>query len=78
MIYKIIIIVFLLGIIYSLFAALYKMMRIGSSANQENQQNLKDKDNTVRYLTIRISLSIILFILFILGYLFEIIPRQGF
>lgn len=78
MIYKIIIIVFLLGIIYSLFAALYKMMRIDSSANQENQQNLKDKDNTVRYLTIRISLSIILFILFILGYLFEIIPGQGF
>ena len=63
---KIIIILFLLVIVGSLGSALFYLVR--------------DKGNstrTVKALTIRIGLSVTLFVLLMLGYYFGLIPKQG-
>lgn len=63
---KILVILFLVVILSSLGSALYYLM--------------KDKgqsDRTVKALTIRISLSVILFVLLMAGYYFGLVPRQG-
>ena len=66
MLIKIIIILFLIIIIGSLFSALTFLYKDGGSGTR-----------TVKALTIRISLSIILFILMMLGFYFGIIPGKG-
>lgn len=63
---KIIIIVMLLLIIGSLFSALTFLYKDNGSGKR-----------TVKALTIRISLSITLFILLMLGFYFGIIPARG-
>ena len=63
---KFIIILFLLVIVGSLGSALFYLVR--------------DKGNstrTVKALTIRIGLSVTLFVLLMLGYYFGLIPKQG-
>lgn len=63
---RIIVIVFLLLIVGSLASALYYLV--------------KDKgqgDRTVRALTVRISLSLILFLMLMAGYYFGVIPHRG-
>jgi hypothetical protein len=63
---KILVILFLVVILSSLGSALYFLM--------------KDKgqsDRAVKALTIRISLSVILFVLLMAGYYFGLVPRQG-
>ncbi len=63
---KILVILFLVVILSSLGSALYFLM--------------KDKgqsDRTVKALTIRISLSVVLFILLMASYYFGLVPRQG-
>lgn len=63
---KILVILLLVVILSSLGSALYYLM--------------KDKgqsDRTVKALTIRISLSLALFILLMAGYYFGLVPRQG-
>ncbi len=66
MLIKIIIILFLIIIIGSLFSALTFLYKDGGSGTR-----------TVKALTIRISLSILLFILMMLGFYFGIIPGKG-
>lgn len=66
MLIKIIIILFLLIIIGSLFSALTFLYKDGGTGTR-----------TVKALTVRISLSIILFILLMLGFYFGIIPGKG-
>ncbi len=63
---RIIVLLFILFIVLSLASALYYL--------------LKDKgqsDRTVKALTVRITLSIILFVLLMAGYHFGIIPQTG-
>jgi hypothetical protein len=63
---KILVILFLVVILSSLGSALYYL--------------IKDKgqsDRAVKALTIRISLSVILFVLLMTGYYFGLVPRQG-
>ncbi|HSO07578.1 MAG TPA: twin transmembrane helix small protein [Pelomicrobium sp.] len=63
---KILVILFLVVILSSLGSALYYLM--------------KDKgqsDRTVKALTIRISLSLVLFILLMASYYFGLVPKQG-
>lgn len=63
---KIVIVLFLLVILWSLFSALYYLM--------------KDKggsERTVKALTFRVALSISLFLLLMAGYYFGFIPKQG-
>jgi hypothetical protein len=66
MLIKSLIIIMLVMIIASLFSALTFLY--------------KDKgqgERTARALTIRISLSLLLFVLLMLGYYFDIIPQRG-
>lgn len=64
---KILVILFVVFIISSLGSALYFLV--------------KDKggsDRTVKALTVRVGLSLGLFLLLMLGYYFGLIPQQGF
>ena len=63
---KIIIILFLLVIVGSLASALFYLVRDKGGSTR-----------TVKALTLRIGLSVTLFILLMLGYYFGIIPKQG-
>lgn len=68
MLIKIIVILLLLAILVSLFTALARLLR--GSAGQ-------DKAATARALTLRIGLSILLFLFLMAGFYFGMIPRQG-
>lgn len=63
---KIIIILFLVAILGSLSSGLYYLMKDKGSS-----------DRTVRALTVRISLSVLLFLLLILGYLTGLLHPHG-
>jgi Protein of unknown function (DUF2909) len=63
---RIVIIAFLVVILASLGSALFYLVRDKGGS-----------DRTVRALTVRISLSITLFILLMLSYYFGLIPKQG-
>jgi hypothetical protein len=63
---KIVIIAFLIVIVGSLGSALYYLVRDKGGS-----------DRTVKALTVRISLSIALFVLLMAGYYFGFIPRGG-
>ena len=63
---KIVIIVFLVFIVGSLGSALYYLVR-----------DKGNSDRTVKALTVRISLSIALFVLLMVGYYFGFIPKTG-
>jgi hypothetical protein len=63
---KIIIILFLLVIVGSLGSALFYLVRDKGGSTR-----------TVKALTIRIGLSVTLFVLLMLGYYFGLIPKQG-
>ena len=64
---KIVIVLFLVIIVGSLASALYYLVRDKGSS-----------DRTVKSLTIRVALSVTLFVLLMLGYYFGIIPQQGY
>lgn len=66
MLTKFIILAFLALIVGSLFSALYLLFKRGD-----------DKRRVAQALTVRISLSLLLFVLLIAGFYFGIIPRQG-
>lgn len=66
MLVKIFIIVMLLLIVGSLFSALTFLYKDGGNGTR-----------TVKALTVRISLSIFLFVCLMLGYYFGIIPAKG-
>ena len=66
MLVKIIIVLFLILIVGSLFSALTFLYKDGGEGTR-----------TVKALTVRISLSIFLFILLMLGAYFGIIPAKG-
>jgi Na+-driven multidrug efflux pump len=61
-----VVIAFLVFIVMSLGSALYYLVRDKGSS-----------DRTVKALTIRVALSITLFLLLMLGFYFGIIPKQG-
>lgn len=61
-----VVIAFLVFIVLSLGSALYYLVRDKGSS-----------DRTVKALTVRVVLSITLFLLLMLGFYFGIIPRQG-
>jgi hypothetical protein len=63
---KIIIVLFLLVIVGSLASALLYLVRDKGGS-----------DRTVKALTVRIGLSVTLFVLLMLGYYFGLIPQQG-
>ena len=63
---KFVIILFLLVIVGSLGSALFYLVRDKGSSTR-----------TVKALTIRIGLSVTLFVLLMLGYYFGLIPKQG-
>ena len=63
---KIVVIVFLVLIVGSLGSALYYLVRDKGAS-----------DRTVKALTVRISLSIVLFLLLLAGFYFGLIPQQG-
>jgi hypothetical protein len=63
---KIIVVLFLIGIVGSLGSALFHMVR-----------DKGDSDRTVKSLTIRVGLSLSLFLLLMLGYYFGLIPKHG-
>lgn len=63
---RIIVILFLLVIVGSLASALFYLVRDKGAS-----------DRTVKSLTIRVGLSVTLFILLMLGYYFGLIPEQG-
>ncbi len=63
---KILVIVFLVLIVGSLGSALYYLVRDKGAS-----------DRTVKALTIRVSLSIVLFVLLMAGYYFGLIPKTG-
>jgi hypothetical protein len=63
---KIIIILFLLVIVGSLASALFYLVRDKGGS-----------DRTVKALTIRVGLSVGLFLLLLLGYYLGLIPKQG-
>lgn len=63
---RIIVILFLLVIVGSLASALFYLVRDKGAS-----------DRTVKSLTIRVGLSVTLFILLMLGYYFGLIPKQG-
>lgn len=66
MLIKAVIILFLVLIATSLFSALFFLYKDHGGS-----------DRTVKALTVRISLSILLFVLLMAGYYFGIIPKQG-
>jgi Na+-driven multidrug efflux pump len=61
-----VVIAFLIFIVLSLGSALYYLVRDKGSS-----------DRTVKALTIRVVLSITLFLLLMLGFYFGLIPKQG-
>ncbi len=61
-----VVIAFLIFIVLSLGSALYYLVRDKGGS-----------DRTVKALTIRVVLSITLFLLLMLGFYFDIIPKQG-
>lgn len=61
-----VVIAFLVFIVLSLGSALYYLVR-----------DKGNSDRTVKALTIRVALSITLFLLLMLGFYFGIIPKQG-
>ncbi|HWQ38280.1 MAG TPA: twin transmembrane helix small protein [Burkholderiales bacterium] len=63
---KIIVVLFLIAIVGSLGSALFYLVRDRGGSNR-----------TVRALTLRVGLSVTLFLLLMAGYYFGIIPRQG-
>jgi len=63
---KFVIVLFLLVIVGSLASALFYLVRDKGGS-----------DRTVKSLTIRVGLSVTLFILLMLGYYFGLIPKQG-
>ena len=63
---KFVIVLFLLVIVGSLASALFYLVRDKGGS-----------DRTVKALTIRVGLSVTLFILLMLGYYFGLIPKQG-
>lgn len=63
---KIVIIAFLVVIVGSLASALFYLMRDKGGS-----------DRTVKALTIRVALSISLFLILMLGYYFGLIPQSG-
>jgi hypothetical protein len=63
---KIIVVAFLLIIVGSLGSALFYLVRDKGGS-----------DRTVKSLTIRVGLSVTLFILLMAGYYFGLIPQQG-
>lgn len=63
---RIVVIAFLIVILASLGSALFYLVRDKGSGTR-----------TVRALTVRISLSITLFILLMLSYYFGLVPKQG-
>jgi hypothetical protein len=66
MLTKVIVVLFLLAILGSLGSGLFYLMKDKGSS-----------DRTVRALTVRISLSVLLFILLILGYLTGLLQPHG-
>jgi|JI10StandDraft_1071094.scaffolds.fasta_scaffold5889270_1 hypothetical protein len=66
MITKLVILTFLALILGSLFSALYLLVK-----------PVDDKTKVARALTVRISLSLLLFVLLLAGFYFGIIPAQG-
>ena len=64
--FKLIIVLLLIGVIGSLFSGLFYMLR-----------NQGADDRAVKALTLRIGLSIALFALLMLGYRFGLIPGYG-
>ena len=63
---KLIILIFLALILGSLFSALYLLFKRG-----------EDKTKVATALTVRITLSLLLFVLLIAGFYFGIIPQKG-
>jgi hypothetical protein len=63
---RIIVIAFLAVIVMSLGSAMYYLIRDKGTS-----------DRTVKALTVRVALSITLFLLLMLGYYFGIIPKSG-
>ena len=63
---KLIIVLFLVAIVGSLASALLYLVRDKGGS-----------DRTVKALTVRIGLSVALFVLLMLGYYFGLIPQQG-
>ena len=64
---KLVVIAFLIVIVASLASALIYLIR-----------DKEQSDRTVKALTVRVALSVGLFLLLMIGYYFGIIPRQGF
>lgn len=63
---KLVIIAFLVAIVGSLACALFFLMRDKSGS-----------DRTVKALTVRVALSLALFLILMLGYYFGFIPKSG-
>ena len=63
---KFIIVLFLVVIVGSLASALFYLVRDKGGS-----------DRTVKSLTVRVGLSVTLFLLLMLGYYFGVIPQQG-
>lgn len=68
--YRIVIVLLLVIILVSLFTALHSLLR-GNDAGEKAQTR------TVRALTLRIGLSLLLFVLLLLGFHFGILPERG-
>jgi hypothetical protein len=64
---RIVVIAFLVIILLSLGSAMFYLIRDKGKS-----------DRTVKALTVRVALSIILFLLLMLGHYFGIIPKSGF
>ena len=71
--FRIVIFVLLAAILVSLFSALGSLLR-GNDAGSGAED---DKLRTVRALTLRIGLSLLLFVLLLLGFHFGILPQRG-
>ncbi len=63
---RVIVILFLIAIVGSLGTALFYLIRDKGGSNR-----------SVRSLTVRVGLSVALFVLLMLGYYFGLIPKQG-
>ncbi len=63
---RIIVVLFLIAILASLGSALFYLVRDKGAS-----------DRTVKSLTVRVALSVTLFMLLMLGYYFGLIPKQG-
>jgi hypothetical protein len=64
---KLVVIAFLIVIVASLASALIYLIR-----------DKGQSDRTVKVLTVRVALSVALFLLLMIGYYFGIIPQHGF